>query len=469
MPDPLAVLVEDLPEQVRISEEVLQSAGFIVKTYTDFNSAQDYVRNTTDLVDLFVLDRRLPVTAGDPPADEVGDQLLQEVRECHPDARVIVFTGYTGVPHIQQALQGGGQLPSQTDQAIDRVTVLDKGQTLEFRQQVEDLRGLIQSLDDIEVDLGAVAAATGLEDRRCLRRLAFEYRAISVTAIPMVGGLTGASVWLCELSQARGVIARVVVKRVTKRGEPGGLPALLHPAHTAATVATISGLMGGHHLNVLQVGGSDPHSLMEVIGADPVKAVTLVRPIWDALAGVPSQEAHFSVAEICGPVISWQDLRDLLVPHSVVVPAGTLAATTAIGMRHGDLHPGNVLVDDNGVVLIDFDDTALAAGAIDPVTMLLSTLVHPDSPLRGAAWVSVDEIARTLGTPEFGQGHSHRDWFAGVLAWLEEMKRSDREFWAVVLAYAGRQLRYSDVTEDSDVLARVLAVARRASDCLADS
>src|SRR5689334_5101552 len=101
MPEPLAVLVEDLPEQVRISEEVLQAAGFSVKTYSDFNSAQDYVRNTTDLVDLIVLDRRLPVTYGDPPVDEVGDQLLQEVRESHPDARVIVFTGFTGVPHIQ--------------------------------------------------------------------------------------------------------------------------------------------------------------------------------------------------------------------------------------------------------------------------------------------------------------------------------------------------------------------------------
>lgn len=467
MNDPLAVLIEDDPQQAEVSAGVLSSAGFSVRSYSSIAPALTYMQQAEEMVDLFVLDRRLPVNVGEPATDELGDELLKEVRARFPDARLIVFTGFATIAHVQESLRGGGQLPVQTSNPIDRITVLQKDQSLEFKQQVEEFRALIQDLDNIEVRIAAGGQTVGERDRRVLRRVAFEYRAASITATVLAGGLTGAGVWKCDLRRIQGSIATVVAKRVKKASPPGGLPELLPRASATPTIATLSGLMGGDYVNVLHMAGTAPVALMEVVGSDPVRAVDQAKPILAALSSVPDGQQMLSVSVICRPLIGWDELFEVLGDRGVVIPAGTLVATVNVGMRHGDLHPANILLDDGHAVLIDFDSSEFAAGALDPVTLLISTLVHPDSPLRGSAWPSAQEIDRAFGSRDFGRGHSHEAWFDGVGAWAEERRASEREFWALVMAYAGRQLRYSDVTNDASVTERLLALARKAAACLA--
>lgn len=469
MTNPIAVLVEDDPQQAEFSRGVLEAAGYSVRAFNSIAPARDYFRmEDEELIDLFVLDRRLPVNAGDPATDEFGDELLKEVRSGYPDARLIVFTGFATISHVQASLQGSGQLPSQGGHPIDRVTVLEKHQSLEFRGQVQEFRRLLQSLEDIEIIAPGVSVLNEL-DKRVLRRLAFNYRAVSISAVPLGGGLTGASVWRCEISRSEGRIAAVVAKRVKSPGSPGGLPELLPRVNTTATVSTLSGLMAGAHLNVLQVAGESPHALMDVIAGRPDEAVELVQPVWDALRGVEAQRRTLTAAELCESLIAWESLSELLGGYGISIPAGSLSVSAKVGPRHGDLHPGNILVDNGHAVLIDFDSEVFAAGALDPITTLISTLVHPDSPIRGSAWPVVGDIEEAFATANFGQGHPCELWFRGVHAWVDECRTSEREYWALVLAYAGRQVRYQDVLDDPEVLDRVLAIARRAADALANS
>lgn len=469
MTNPIAILVEDDPEQSEVSQGVLEAAGYTVHSFNAIAPAQGYIRESTDLIDLFVLDRRLPVNAGEPATDEFGDELLNEVRSGHPDARLIVFTGFATIRHVQESLQGGGQLPAQDGQPLDRVTVLEKDQSLEFKEQVEQFRQLLQVLDDIEIITPSSNDPLNALDKRVLRRLAFDYRAVSVSVSSLAGGLTGASVWRCQINRAEGRIATVVAKRVKSPGSPGGLPELLPRANTTATVRTLSGLMAGGHLNVLQLAGESPFALMDVIAEQPTRAVELAKPVWDALHGVSAQRTTLTVAELCEPLIAWERLRELLGAHGIQVPAGSLAVTTQVGPRHGDLHPGNILIDNGQAVLIDFDSETFAAGALDPITMLISTLVHPDSPICGAAWPDPSHIASAFATREFGQGHPCEAWFGGVRDWIDECQTSQREYWALVLAYAGRQLGYSDVIGNRETLDRILAIAGRASEALGSS
>lgn len=81
-------------------------------------------------------------------------------------------------------------------------------------------------------------------------------------------------------------------------------------------------------------------------------------------------------------------------------------------------------------------------------------------------WPSPSEIASTFGTVDFGKEHSCARWFQGVYEWIDECQTSQREYWALVLAYVGRQLGYTDVIEDQATLDRVVAVAKRAVDAL---
>ncbi|WP_437773551.1 hypothetical protein [Arthrobacter sp. KNU40] len=469
MANPTAVLIEDDPQQAEFSEVVLESADFIVRSFNSIAPARDYLRTSTDLIDLFVLDRRLPVKAGEPATDEFGDELLKEVRSNHPDARLVVFTGFATIRHIQESLQGGGQLPAQDGQPIDRVTVLEKDQSLEFKEHVVQFRRLLQSLDDIEIITPFGSDPLTELDKRVLRRLAFDYRGVSIAVASLGGGLTEASVWRCEINRSEGRVATVVAKRVKSPGSSGGLPELLPRANTTATVRTLSGLMAGGYINVLQVAGEAPYALMDIIAERPAEAVELARPVWDALHGVVAQRRTLTVANLCEPLIAWERLSELLGAYGISVPAGSLTVTTQVGPRHGDLHPENVLIDNGQAVLIDFDSEAFAAGALDPITMLISTLVHPASPIRGAAWPGVSEIESTFATGDFGQGHPCELWFRGVHDWISECRTSEREFWALVLAYAGRQVRYQDVLDDREIVERVIAIAKRATEALANS
>lgn len=469
MTKPIAILVEDDSQQLEVSRGVLEFAGYTVHSFDSIAPAQDFTNESTDLLDLFVLDRRLPVNAGERATDEFGDELLNEIRSAYPDARIIVFTGFATPRHVQESLQGGGQLPTQDGQPLDRVTVLEKDQSLEFKEHVEQFRQLLQFLDDIEIiPLPSNAKLDSLE-KRVIRRLAFDYRAVSVSVSSLAGGLTGASVWRCEIHRAEGRIATVVAKRVKSCSLPGGLAELLPRAITTARVRTLSGLMAGGHLNVLQLAGESPSALMDFIAKQPTRAVEFAKPVWDALHGVPAQRTTLTVAKLCEPLIAWESLSDLLGTHEIQAPAGSLVVTTQVGPRHGDLHPGNILIDNGQAVLIDFDSETFAAGALDPITTLISTLVHPDSPIRGAAWPDPAHIASAFATHDFGQGHPCADWFGGVQDWIQECQTSEREYWALVLAYAGRQLRYADVTGDPATVDRVLAIARRASDALGSS
>lgn len=467
MTNPIAVLIEDDPQQAQVSRDVLETAGFAVRSFDSIAPARDYLDTSTDLIDLFVLDRRLPVNAGEPSTNEFGDELLGQVRSDHPDARLVVFTGFATVRHVQKSLEGGGQLPTQDGRTIDRVTVLEKDQSLEFKAQVEQFRQLLQTMNDIEI---ATQPGSTLDarDRRVLRRLAFEYRAVSISVKSLDGGLTGASVWRCEIDRVEGRVATVVAKQVKSPGSPGGLPQLLPRATTAATVRTLSGLMSGGYLNVLQLAGESPYALMDIIAEQPALAVELAKPLWNALHAVVAQRKTLTVTELCESLIDWKCLSVLLSTYGIQTPAGSLSVTTHVGPRHGDLHPGNVLIDNGQAVLIDFDSETFAAGALDPVIMLISTLVHPASPVRGGAWPTASEILSSFGTLEFGRGHPCELWFCGVQKWIEECKTSQREYWALVLAYAGRQLRYQDVLDDRETVDRLVAIATRATDALVD-
>lgn len=469
MPKPRAVLVEDQPDQFAFSKEVLEDAGFAVDGFEAVGPAIQYLEGTSDLIDLFVLDRRLPVLPGQPDTDEVGDELLSEVRASHPDARVIVFTGHADVPHLQRTLSGGGQLPELHGNAIDRVTVLTKDQSIEFKEQVEQYRALIQTLDDIEVISTDPTDPIDSADLRTIRRVGLEYRAASIDATTLKGGLTGAKLWKLELRRLDGHVGTVVAKRVHLKEPLGGLQELLPLGKTASKVASISGLIGSGHINILLYVGQDPYPLMDVVMSNPAEAVALAEQLWAELESVADQPVIVTLEKVCEPLIKWDTLAEVLSTHSIAVPAPTLTMSIHNGMRHCDLHPLNILIDDGVAVLIDFDACSFGARVIDPITVLLSTLVHPSSPIRGSLWPDPAQIAADYGTDAFGVGHAQAEWFISVSEWVRNRKTSDREFWAVSLAYAARQLRYPNITSDGPTLDRVLAIATRASAALSQS
>jgi serine/threonine protein kinase len=469
MSNPLAILVEDDSEQAVFSSSVLISAGFSVTIFDSVEPTIAYIESTEDIIDLFVLDRRLPMRIGETPSDELGDGLFSRVQSLHPDSRVIVFTGFGTLRHVQDTLQGSGLLPTSGESRIDRVTVFEKDQSLEFSDAVEKFRALLQRMDDIEVLTMPTNLSLSQRDLRTLRRVALEYGASSMTATSLVGGLKNSGVWKCDLRRHEGHFTTVVVKCVKKQLGSPGLQGLLPRANAAMTVATLHGHMGGRFVNVMQLAGTNPIGLMDVVDSDPKLAAEYAQQVLLALGEVSEVSALRVVSEICDPLIGWNDLTQMLESNGLSAPAGSLEATVKIGLRHGDLHPSNIMIDREDAVLIDFDSSDYGAASLDPVTLLISTLVHPDSPLRGASWPTSETILETYGDINFGIGHSHEEWFVKISTVAFERRASEREFWAISLAYAARQLRFQDVADDPEIKDRVLSIATKSVSALANT
>lgn len=457
-----AVLVEDDPEQAEVSHRVLEDAGFDVLVFPAAAPALDRIRTAGFSADLFVLDRRLPVNPGEPDTDEVGDELLAEVRATFPDARVVVFTGYASIPHLQTVLSGNGQIPTPTGAMIDRISVLEKHQSIELRDMVSSYRTVLQHLDDIEIVSVPLGTDVDGQSSRVLRRVALEYGATAMTVSALGGGLSSSRVWSCELRDAENVVGSVIVKDVKKPNQLGGIAGLLPSSMAMSTLGTLSGLMDGRYANVMQAAGAGSQDLMSMLEGQPDRAIELLSPVAEALRAIPSTPTTVNLEDLVGAFITYEDLSITLSSLGLPPPSRTMQISLERGWRHGDLHPANILIVGDHAALIDFDSECVGGACIDIVALLISTLVHPDSPIRGQNWPDEDDITTAFGTSDFGRGHRCAAWFTGLHQIRVESALGQREFWAMVLAYTARQLKYSDVQDDPETRGRVIALVSRA-------
>lgn len=466
MPRFRAILVEDEPSAARFTTDALEAAGYDVVVYADALSAQEHVDSTADLIDLLVLDRRLPFRPGEAPSDEVGDDLLTAMLAKHPDVAAIVFSGHTGFDHLQFATTERGVVSLGNDTYVfDRVRLFEKGQSIEFDEYVGRIHRALSALQDIQIT-GIDASELSAHNRRLLRRVAFEFGGSSIDARSLTGGLTDSPVWLCSIENQYGSTARVVAKRQIKTREPGGFQTLC-PAHiTAGVVGTIRGFCGGFYVTIQQLVGSNPTPLLRLIETDESMAVAATTVLRENLGQMSiGQRVNVSIDEIVAPLASWPTMVERGASFGVEVPPGSRIAATRSAPRHGDLHPGNVLVADGHPVIIDFDSQTSGSQLIDVLALQLGPLFHPDSPLFGAAWPTVAQCEE-FGTDAFLDQCPAPDYFALLADWSRESRTSVREHSALVLAYAVRQLKYSDVLGNDLTRSRAVTLARWAADRL---
>lgn len=123
-------------------------------------------------------------------------------------------------------------------------------------------------------------------------------------------------------------------------------------------------------------------------------------------------------------------------------------------VQHGDLHGANLFVTDAlDPFLIDFEQTGIKPGPADAVSLELSVLFHPESPLHGAppsaeqltAWLSPDAAAAMPGVGPISA--ACRDWAHGA-------GHSEAEYAAATLLYCLWILNHTDQPETALSIAR---------------
>ncbi|MFJ6258501.1 phosphotransferase [Rhodococcus sp. FH8] len=455
MSNPLAVLVDDDKQQLVEVSSTIVDAGYELITFESLEEALNFLDSADALIDLFVLDRKLPMRIGEKAVDELGDELFRTVTVSHPDARVIVFSGFTDFDHAQESMEGTGFVFDDGAVRINRVSVVRKSQFDKFERFIRELRELITRFEMIEFSVDGA-----LEDhqKRVLRRIAYHYGASSISARPLSGGLSDAAVWRCEVASPSGPIAAVVAKVSESVPAAGGLQDLLPRDCIARRVEVIRGLMGGSIVSILQLAGTSTASLMSLIASNDLEAARVVQSLRIGLDALErSQARSIPLRELVEQILHWDVFARELLAIGLSTPSPDLWVTTSTVMSHTDLHAANVLVCDGSPVLIDSDENKFSSALRDPAVLLMSSWVHPDSPFR-SDWPTVQGISEHFGEPSFAQGSLSPAWCASVLAWMKERRASTREYWAVVLAYGARQLRFENVRSSEDLTAKVVAL-----------
>ncbi|MEM9131775.1 MAG: phosphotransferase [Actinomycetota bacterium] len=218
-----------------------------------------------------------------------------------------------------------------------------------------------------------------------------------------------------------------------------------------------------HTAEVHAVGGPAP-AVHDVVEAQGRTALVLQRidgqPLWDLMRRNPKDEAYWmaalaalqrrihrldlppSLPDLVGRMRSKvQSLRPLSEPERVAALDLVDQLPRGAAVLHGDLHPGNVIVTDKGLVAIDWFDVSIGHPMADAVrTSLLirpvpgSAVVH----LPGADVLTLDTMQR-YHQAEFPECDwtGARWWAAIALSRLTEAAEvHERDLWALGRRYA---------------------------------
>lgn len=457
---PIAVVVDDDAQQMQEVYSTVVELGFEVRAFAAVAPAITYIESTEELVDLFVLDRKLPMREDENAVDEIGDALFRLVLQVRPDSRIIIFSGYTDFDHLQASIEGSGFVFQGANARVDRVTVLRKTQFPKFESALRELRDLIAEFERVEV---VASPAPNQKNRRVLQRLAHHYGASSVSATSLAGGLTGAPVWRCRLASTQGVLASVVAKSGDRVPASGGLQDLLAREVVARRVDLVAGLMGGAVLSVLQLAGDTPVPLMELIAREDLNAARLTTQLAANLDSLARSEPRpVMLKEVVEQFMPWQRFSERLAELSLESPDQDMWLSSSSVMSHTDLHAANVLICDSSPVIIDSEENSYSSALRDPAVLLMSSWVHPDSPWITMEWPDPADLSRGLNMATLSNGCPAPAWYSAVFEWFDSRTSSPREQWAVVLAYAVRQSRFDNVRRSTPLQSRVLAVIHHA-------
>lgn len=460
-----AILIEDEDDDAERVQTVLREAGFsVISRFADASSAIIGCTARSDLVDLVIVDRRLPQEPRDEPLDAVGDDLLEAILAQMSDSLLVVFTAHGDTDHAENATAERGTIDIDEDHRFDRVRHFQKANYRGFEEYVQRISQALNNLNSIDVDGVPGSEMVNVATRRLLRKLAVLDRGRAVVASQLDGGLTRRAVYNVRvLDEAGALCSRRVVKigPVRKRSESGGYPTLLDAPLVAAPVNKVVGLCAGLQAQVLQLAGGHPVTLFSILKEAPGDAVSVLREVIRSTGMLHSVERAVAVRQM---YVFANEAEVRILCSSLGFPPFIegLTARSKMGAQHGDLHAGNILVVNGSPVLIDFDNTMHSSIVVDALTMLLSSMFHSSSPFRAKIWLEPSDQV-DIFDPSFLEGCPAPDWFSAVIDWVLSNKTSDREVAALVLSYVARQLKFPDFPSSGPLHEVALGLARRAA------
>ena len=410
-------------------------------------------------LDLVVLDLKIPTLSGALDAHpEHGHAVFNRIRKVAPGTPIFVLTGSPAEDFLSD-------LVLRNQQQIDIWSEGRKSGTIFFLKKYDidkcpeilmPVAQAIAGLSEVEVQRNGLDLC--LAEDRLIRIFSKKFKGMRCVASELGGGRSGARVFRLFVTNSQGAQVVNAVAKISTHSDVrregdcyDNFVVRLDPAATPRKLATLE--FGAHKLAGVFFGLADgfDQSAFDIAGSSPDRSKMVVNSVKTATAGwvtgVP--ETRKEIGQLRRRALSDESLNQIRYEFDLdwIDDFENREIQACWACSHGDLHGGNVLVSADSVALIDYADVGDGPASLDPITLELSLLFHPDAPCMGSAWPSTEQ-AKAWGDLEvYIEDCPFPQFIQECREWAVSVGAGNREIAASAYSYLVRQLKYADTNK----------------------
>ncbi|UGB27214.1 hypothetical protein LPC10_06435 [Methylorubrum sp. B1-46] len=410
-----------------------------------------------EFFDLIVLDLRIPVDDHGLVADKGnGQKVFYSAIDTCPGIQIFILTG-SDMDEFTKRLARFGEKTDLWGSGVAANTLdyFEKENAAKLIEEVTQVAAEIGTLKKVEINSRGRELGLTHGFSRIISVGARRLGGSKVDVVPLSGGLSKARVMRCTVrAQNDQPVAQMVVKLGPKRHVETeiraynryvkSLPVGFFPPLMETVEKGACGSSGAFY----RLADNYDRTLFDIIdhgtdGSSVVRSIKANTKIWsDAfdLKTTTIKEFRRKLVndDIATEIFSRYDLDFEKVER--------LSVSYRSSCAHGDLHGGNVLVDGRlQPVMIDFGDVDHQSSCIDPITLELSCIYHPDGARIFAANNLKKLLPIWLNRDEYESRHPFPHFVKTCRDWAYDVAGGDTAFNACSYAYVLRQLKFSTV------------------------
>ncbi len=437
------------------------------------NRNEARARLDSEFYDFAILDLKIPTGDGTLDLDpEHGKFIFHHARTVTPGTKLLVLTSSPSDDFITDLLTQKHDADIWGEGAkVATVEFLRKINIDRAPDTIAKVVNAIHALDGIELDLRSVNLSIG--ENRLVRIFAKRFGAMRCVVSTIGAGRSGAKTLRLKLFDGGGAPLREVVAKLGSldrmQDEDGRYEAniiFLNGAVTPRKMAMLEFGAGPKAGLFYQLAQGHDESMFAIMAKEDERAARAVAATAGALAewSTGKVETRRTVAEVRACWVEDEAAKALQAKFgldwAVEFEGKQLQARWCC--VHGDLHGENILVAEDGkVMIIDYGDVGISVASYDPVSLELSSVLQHNDMISSAwpnesachQWHDTDAYLADCPIPRFIK--ACREWSTAVAA-------GRREIAASAYTYLLRQLRYPDTDKE-----RILALLEGVRACMA--
>lgn len=415
--------------------------------------------------DLIVLDLTIPVSANQPAMSSTnGQEIFYAANELAPGTPIRILTASEPDQFVLDLVAAGEPVKPWGSLRIPEFKYFKKTEYTGLIDDIVTYEREAEALTDVEINTQGHEIVLSELESRAVRIFTRTYRGVSCKIKKLGQGLSGSLVLKVDVENDQGAVISISVAKIgtskvrtemDSREWANSLPIGSCPHILLEINRTLK------NVSALFYAASDFLPFFDFFESKPEIAATVVNSLRGYLDhwAVSRKREQLLVAEVRRRFVSDETLQSLVEDFGIdITHAENCKVNISSSTVHGDFHAGNVLVNlDKPPVIIDFGDTGIGFTCIDPISLELSLIFHPDSTVSG---LFKEGCENWPNLESYSGNHPFREFISSCRTWAHDVGGGDKAVLAVAYAHTLKQFKHETVPKQI-LIAMINSIAKK--------